>query len=38
MDKKYYAPTNNDARPEIWDLTQRCDQVNKLGNAINFKW
>ena len=37
MDNKYYAPTNNDARSEIWDLTQRCDQVNKLGHAMIFK-
>ena len=38
MDKKHHEPTNNDARSEIWDLTQRCEQVNKLGDAMIFKW
>ena len=38
MDKNYREPTNNDARSEIRVLTQRCEQVNKLGNAIFFKW
>ena len=38
MDKKCHEPTNNDVRSEIWDLTQRCGQVNKQGNEIFFKW